>query len=164
MKVSNFLPEIVAAATTLVHFRFQLAHRKFRRPAERYVSQLIFSRWPEVGLPRPCDLLTFAKAAFSCRQAAGGRVLVHSRLGPDPALAYVVLETMLAQVRFRGEVNLPSYARHLSASHGLALSSADLYVYLHDLLAEAVECGQLHSVMANAVNGGGSNGSLSMPS
>ena len=52
----------------------------------------------QVGPPLPAaDLLTFVKAAFSCRQAAGGRVFVHSRVGLDSCLLYATLETMLAQ-------------------------------------------------------------------
>ena len=52
----------------------------------------------QVGPPLPAaDLLAFVKAAFSCRQAAGGRVFVHSRVGLDSCLLYATLETMLAQ-------------------------------------------------------------------
>ena len=117
-----------------------------------------------MGPPLPAaDLLTFVKAAFSCRQAAGGRVFVHSRVGLDSCLLYATLETMLAQgptntaipvpfpfvasilihdshtflerrfppqIRYHGDVNIPHYSRHLSAAHGHALASADLYVYV----------------------------------
>ena len=140
----------------------------------------------QVGPPLPAaDLLAFVKAAFSCRQAAGGRVFVHSRVGLDSCLLYATLETMLAQgykdaaiplylshrnysyivfdwkrrslriksltscccfsfcnpqlhwyyggafqIRYHGDVNIPNYSRHLSAAHGHALASADLYVYV----------------------------------
>ena len=39
----------------------------------RVVTQLVFSRWPEQGLPEGGDFLNFVKASFSCRmQAAAG--------------------------------------------------------------------------------------------
>ncbi len=89
------------------------------------------------------------------------------RVGLDSCLVYMTLETMLAQICYRGDTNIASYSRHLSACHGLALSTADLYVYLHDLLAEAVEAGALHSVLQSVGRGAASiefmNGSLELP-
>ena len=43
------------------------------------ITQLIFAHWPEVGVPGDLEFLNFVKAAFACRQAAGGTILVHSR-------------------------------------------------------------------------------------
>ena len=71
--------------------KFQLTHRKSSGKSggsaapksERFVTQLIFPRWPEdglgSGLPERMDLLNFVKASYSCRQSVGGNVLVHSR-------------------------------------------------------------------------------------
>jgi 7-keto-8-aminopelargonate synthetase-like enzyme len=84
------------------------------------------------------------------------------RVGLDSCLLYATLESMLAQICFRGDVNIASYSRHLSTVHGLTLTSADLYVYLHDLLAEAADCGHLHSVLQSDATMN-SNGSLSIP-
>ena len=135
----------------------KIAHRKSKLPA-RYVTQLVFARWPENGLlPDGEDLLNFVKAAFSCRE---GRVLVQSRAGLDSCLIYSSLESNLAQAHERGDINLTSYARHVAVRSGLALSSVEQHIFLHDVLAEAVEYGQMHAVIVTANGLADSNGSL----
>ena len=60
--------------------KFKMFRRKSRK-VERFVTQLVFPRWPEVGLPIGADFLHFVKAALSCRQSTSeGKVLIHSRL------------------------------------------------------------------------------------
>ena len=72
----------------------------------------------QVGPPLPAaDLLTFVKAAFSCRQAAGGRVFVHSRVGFDSCLLYATLETMLAQGG--RDAAIPRYLSHRNDSFSI---------------------------------------------
>ncbi|TRY71536.1 hypothetical protein TCAL_12498, partial [Tigriopus californicus] len=140
----------------------KLSHRKFRKAPERYITQLIFGRYPEIGLPHGSDFLNFTKAAFAVNRTSGGKILVQSRNGLDSCLVYAKLHTMLDQIQARGEVNIPCYSRHLSSVNDVALSSVDQFIYVHDVLAEAVEYGQLHSILqANASMN--SNGSLSMP-
>jgi len=123
--------------------------KKKSRKGERMVTQLIFSRWPEVGLPLGADFLHFVKAVFACRQSslAAGKLLLHSRSGVDPCLLFATFETMLSQLRASGEINISSYSKHLSSRHDLALSSVDQYIYAHDTLAAAIECGHLHGVI-----------------
>lgn len=69
------------------------------------------------------------------------------RMGIDPCLVFATFETMLAQLRSSGEINISSYAKHLSAVQDLALTSVDQFIYTHDTLAAAIECGHLHGVI-----------------
>ena len=64
---------------------------------------------------------------------------------------------MLSQLRSTGEINISSFSKHLSSRHDLALSSVDQYIYLHDTVAAAIECGHLHGVIQirNGNNFGG---------
>ena len=62
----------------------------------------------------------------------------HSRSGLDPCLLFATFETMLSQLRSTGEINISSFAKHLSSKHDLALSSVDQYIYLHDTVAAAI--------------------------
>ncbi|XP_040572850.2 putative receptor-type tyrosine-protein phosphatase mosPTP-1 isoform X2 [Lepeophtheirus salmonis] len=124
----------------------KLKHRKHSKE-ERLCTQILFPRWPEVGLPRSSDLIHFVKAAFACHQA-GGSILVHSRVGMDSCIIFLTLNTLLCQIRSRGEVNVPSYSRHISGIHDLALSSVESYIYIHDTLSVAIECGLLAGIMS----------------
>ena len=54
---------------------------------------------------------------------------------------------MLSQLRSSGEINISNYSKHLSSRQDLALSSVDHYIYAHDTLAAAIECGHLHGVI-----------------
>ena len=78
-------------------------------------------------------------------------------MGLDPCLLFATFETMLSQLRSTGEINISSFSKHLSSRHDLALSSVDQYVYLHDTVAAAIECGHLHGVIQirNGNNFGG---------
>ncbi len=73
----------------------------------------------------------------------------------DACLVYAILETCLAQLSASGDVNIPSYSRHVASRQQLALSSVEQYVYVHDALAHAAEAGMLHSIghFDDAVNG-----------
>ncbi len=67
----------------------------------------------------------------------------------DSCLVYAALESCLAQLSHRGELNAGSFARHCAARHALALSSVEQHVYVHDVLAEAAEFGALVAVAPN---------------
>ena len=54
---------------------------------------------------------------------------------------------MLSQLRTSGEINISNYSKHLSGRQELALSSVDQYIYAHDTIAAAIECGHLHGVI-----------------
>lgn len=80
----------------------------------------------------------------------------------DACLVYAIVETMLAQLLATGDVNIVSFARHVASRHGLTLSDEQMLIFVHDLLAEGVERGRLHSILhANATIS--SNGSLHQP-
>ncbi len=52
-----------------------------KKRSERMVTQFIFSRWPEVGMPLGADFLHFVKSVFACRQSSlsPGKLLIQSR-------------------------------------------------------------------------------------
>ena len=81
-------------------------------------------------------------------------------MGLDPCLLYCTLESLLGQISSRGDLNVASLQRHHAAVSGVALASADAYVYAHDVMAAAAEYGQLHSVLQP---GDAVHGSMSMP-
>ena len=54
---------------------------------------------------------------------------------------------MLSQLRASGEINISSFSKHVSKVQNLALTSVDQYIYAHDTLAAAIECGHLHGVI-----------------
>lgn len=62
------------------------------------------------------------------------------------------MDTMLSQLHSNGDLNLTNYSVHLSVNHGFTMSSIDHHVYLHDVLADAIQFGQLHPVLMQETN------------
>ena len=76
----DYLTFILLSLTNSRSISLQLTKKKARK-TERIVTQLLFSRWPEVGLPLGADFLHFVKSVFACRQSSlvGGKLLLQSR-------------------------------------------------------------------------------------
>ena len=70
-------------------------------------------------------------------------------LGADPAVFWMSLDTMSRMMTSSGDTNLSHYSRHLASRHGLSLSSAQLYISLHDSLAWAIQHEKLDTEHAN---------------
>ncbi len=93
IKVTNVISIILDPKTkTFILKNIQLVHRPRRkgsnsssssslaRGSERLVTQLVFGRWPEVGMPNGHDLLAFVKTAFSCKgHSPAAKTLIQSR-------------------------------------------------------------------------------------
>jgi len=107
----------------------------------RKVTQLVLPTWPDVGPPGKASLVSFIREAFSLRQSLSGKVLVYSSSGVNPAIYFMCLDTMLAQIRSSGDTNLSHYSKHLAVRHGLRLSNTEMYIHLHDILAWAIQGG-----------------------
>lgn len=120
---------------------FTLRTLKVRcREAVRRVTQLVYSSWPDQGTPSREGLLGFLREAFVARQGTRGPVMVCSPI-QDAALYYVSLDSVLGQMRATGDANLAHYSRTLAQNHSMCLSSVQMYVALHDILATAIQTG-----------------------
>jgi len=86
------------------------------------------------------SFLAFLREAFVAGQAARGPLLVCAR-DVDPALYYVTIDSVLAQMRSTGDVNPGHYSRTIAQAHGLTLSCPEVYMGLHDALAVAIQGG-----------------------
>lgn len=116
------------------------------RGCTRSLTQLVFLSWPHPasGLaPGRSSLLSLVRESSQLQRTARGPgpVILWSpaSLGPDPAVFWMCLDTMARMMRTSGDTNLSHYSRHLAHRHGLSLSSAELYISLHDSLAWAIQ-------------------------
>ena len=116
------------------------------RGSTRTVTQLVFMSWPEnnSGLsPSKSSFLALIRESSQIvRQTHGsGPVMVWTPqdMGSDPAIYWMCLDTMTRQMRSTGDTNLSHYSRYLAVRHQLQLSSPQLYIQLHDMLAWAIQ-------------------------
>ena len=114
------------------------------RGTTRSLTQLVFLAWPDCG-PSKSAFLAFLRESslLQSTRRAPGPVLVWSGCGPDPALYWMCLDTMSRMIRRSGDTNLSHYSKYLAVRHRLQLSSAQMYIQLHDMLAWAVQNNQL---------------------
>ena len=114
------------------------------RGTTRSLTQLVFLAWPDCG-PSKSAFLAFLResSVIQAGRRAPGPVLVWSGCGPDPAIYWMCLDTMARMIRSSGDTNLSHYSKHLAVRHRLQLSSAGMYISLHDMLAWAVQQNKL---------------------
>ena len=113
------------------------------RGVSKTITQIVFTWFG----PDTESLLALVRETSEQWRQSGcqGPVLVWSaaEVGQDPAIVWMCLDTMSRQMRSTGDTNLSHYSRHLATTHGLSLSSSQLYTQLHDILAWAIQHDQL---------------------
>ena len=116
------------------------------RGCTRSLTQLVFMSWPHPasGLaPGRSSLVSLVRESSQLQRTAQGPgpviLWTPASLGPDPAVFWMCLDTMSRMMRTSGDTNLSHYSRHLAHRHGLSLSSAEMYISLHDSLAWAIQ-------------------------
>ena len=109
----------------------------------RRVSQLQYTSWPAAGNPsNPLPLLSFIRVALKHNELRNTAMVVHTNSRNSRAGVFITIASTLKQLKTSGEVNIPSFLKQAPTKGQNLLRSAKDFIYIHDVLVEAIVAGE----------------------
>ncbi|XP_072314738.1 receptor-type tyrosine-protein phosphatase delta-like isoform X11 [Eucyclogobius newberryi] len=109
---------------------------------KREVRQFQFTAWPDHGVPEhPTPFLAFLRRVKACNPPDAGPMAVHCSAGVGRTGCFIVIDAMMERIKHEKTADIYGHVTLMRAQRNYMVQTEDQYVFIHDALLEAVNCG-----------------------
>ncbi|XP_058256323.1 receptor-type tyrosine-protein phosphatase C isoform X11 [Hemibagrus wyckioides] len=126
-----------------------LMNRK-EKSAEREVTHIQFTSWPDHGVPSdPGLLLKLRRRVNSFKNFFSGPIVIHCSAGVGRTGTYICIDAMIESLEAEGRVDIYGYVVKLRRQRCLMVQVEAQYVLIHTALIEYSQFGETEMALSN---------------